>query len=80
MFFGILISKFLTSRKLKLKEFLIKAKIIIIITFIIFNTRNLIRINDEAKKYSFNPLKYSFYDTNKKILELRKNKFDFKKK
>ena len=72
VFFGILISKFLTSRKLKLKEFLIKAKIIIIITFIIFNTRNLIRINDEAKKYSFNPLKYSFYDTNKKNFRIEK--------
>ena len=58
------ISNNLYSRQIKFKKFLKRAKIIVLITFIVFFGRNFDRINDEYNKYSFNPFKNSFYDTN----------------
>ncbi len=69
------ISNHLYSRQIQLKKFLKRAKIIVLITFIVFFGRNFDRINDEYNKYSFNPFKNSFYDTNENNFRIE-NKID----
>ena len=46
--------------------------ILIIITISIFIIRNSLRINDEYKKYNYNPFKNTFYVINNKHLRIEK--------
>lgn len=72
LFIAIPISNYLHSRKIELKDFFKKAKIIVLITFVVFFVRNFDRINNEYHKYSFNPFKNSFYGTNENNFRIEK--------
>tara|TARA_Y100000992_G_C21269667_1_gene495938 strand:- start:86 stop:1795 length:1710 start_codon:yes stop_codon:yes gene_type:complete len=66
------VSNYLYSKQIQLNVFLKRAKIIVLITFIVFFGRNFDRINNEYNKYSFNPFKNSFYDTSEKNFRVEK--------
>ncbi len=81
--FSIILEKYQISSK----KLLLRLKIIILITIIIFITRNGFRINNEIEKYNYKPVSETFYQLNnthfrisKLIDEIVQNYHNCKKK
>ena len=72
LFFFLPLTYKLNLSSIKSKSFISKSLILIIITISIFIIRNSLRINDEYKKYNYNPFKNTFYVINNKHLRIEK--------
>lgn len=72
LFFFLPLTYKLNLSSIKPKSFISKSLILIIITISIFIIRNSLRINDEYKKYNYNPFKNTFYVINNKHLRIEK--------
>ena len=66
----------LEKNQKKYSNSIFKFKILISITILVFIMRNFDRINNEIKKYDYNPIQYSFYYIDKSHFRIQSN-FDY---
>jgi hypothetical protein len=71
-FFFLPLSYQLSASSIKSKDFIRKAIVVILITFLIFFLRNISRINKEYKKYEYNLFQSSFYNISEKHFRIEK--------
>lgn len=66
-------SIFLEINQKKSKEIILRLKILILVTIIIFLFRNIQRIDQEVEKYDYKPLKITFYNVDKSHFRIQRN-------
>ena len=76
MLFFIPVSLFLSTVKLDIKKYFRNSVILLLLSVLIFNARNINRISSEIEKYSYKPFTKTFYQVNKNDfrIENRMNK------
>ena len=57
----------------KFKDIILRLKILILVTIIIFLFRNIQRIDQEIEKYDYKPLKITFYNVDQNHFRIQKN-------
>ena len=67
----------ITNHKLGFEKFYNYSIILIFLSFLIFNGRNISRVINEVKQYNYNPVKYSFYKLNKSDFRVEKKMSEF---
>ena len=67
----------ITNNKLGFEKFYNYSVILIFLSFLIFNGRNVSRVMNEVRQYNYSPLKYSFYKLNKSDFRVEKKMSEF---
>ena len=63
---------FLETNQKKFKDIILRLKILILVTIIIFLFRNIQRIDQEIEKYDYKPLKTTFYNVDQSHFRIQK--------